>query len=700
MKKEDAILDMLELLHHQMRDMDGWVDSGEHDPIVVLRKQIAEAAKEGADKEYWDNLQKGLAKGLPELTKGIINATQSFQGGDPFSGSAAIMDICATLTSTIASIAPAAGPPGALVAALFQVFSMILNLFAPKAESLTSQLEKLMRDLAAEEKTSEIETVQQSLRAFAKSAKSSKPASLQGIISMLNPVEGNTIWAIRKVANWLEVKKNQGLNSWGQILAAQCQAYADLVRIAHKDLTKLRLTANEEQAGLKQAIDSVITTVESNHPVQLEFLRRIVPAAQNRGTVWHLGSRGPGALYGRDSVIGKPDWKLLEGQHRIMAVANTRGAEKSPNPTLAIFGLEVGDTGSLDPNKPFWRNKGTYSLCGRWPLDSNEGWRQVKDQHGDLTGCYDIVAIPGADADQIYVYTANGNTTRGYIHGREDHASGDRLVIKRVWEDSTFPPGYNLGAIRIVGRPEPFPDEDASVFKDVTWIQYVGCEVPAGRSYLSDQTIKQSAHLEIYAKFHGLSGAKAMASFLAPWNDYVGIGVDSKYLWVFRSGEIACATHWSVKRCVDSKGLRPAWMTYAIPESVRNYKPVGKAMGGLVDLSPCEDGTLTAAFSRLGDFPNNIVTVPLVFVALRGLNPAIYTITPEIDRKKGTLTMKAGSKQGAGGFDVPTHGWMTDDTATAFKVQKQPIFCWQLISALISSLENVIKAEATSVAKA
>ena len=35
--------------------------------------------------------------------------------------------------------------------------------------------------------------------------------------------------------------------------------------------------------------------------------------------------------------------ELLEGQHRIMAVANTRGAEKSPTPTLAIFGLEGGD---------------------------------------------------------------------------------------------------------------------------------------------------------------------------------------------------------------------------------------------------------------------------------------------------------------------------------------------------------------------
>src|SRR5262245_50053166 len=103
MNKEDGILDMLELLHRELREMDGWVDSGEHDPINVIRQRIKDAANDSANQQYWDDLQKGLAKGLPELTKGIINASLSFQSGDPFSGSAAIMDICATLTSTIAS---------------------------------------------------------------------------------------------------------------------------------------------------------------------------------------------------------------------------------------------------------------------------------------------------------------------------------------------------------------------------------------------------------------------------------------------------------------------------------------------------------------------------------------------------------------------------------------------------------------------
>ena len=120
MKKEDAILDMLELLHHQMRDMDGWVDSGEHDPIVVLRKQIAESSQGRSEQGGLGRPAERTGQGASRADEGIINATQSFQGGDPFSGSAAIMDICATLPSTIASIAPAAGPPGAVVAALFQ----------------------------------------------------------------------------------------------------------------------------------------------------------------------------------------------------------------------------------------------------------------------------------------------------------------------------------------------------------------------------------------------------------------------------------------------------------------------------------------------------------------------------------------------------------------------------------------------------
>src|SRR5688572_4071218 len=128
MGKEDAIMDMLDVLHGELGKIGGWDTTGD-DPFKDIRTQLTKAANDAANQQAWDDMQKGLAKGLPELTKGIINATRNFQSGDPFSGSAAIMDICATLTSTIASIAPAAGPPGAVVAALFQIFSMILNLF-------------------------------------------------------------------------------------------------------------------------------------------------------------------------------------------------------------------------------------------------------------------------------------------------------------------------------------------------------------------------------------------------------------------------------------------------------------------------------------------------------------------------------------------------------------------------------------------
>jgi hypothetical protein len=689
MNKEDAILDMLELLHRELRDLGDWPDdSGEYDPINVLREQIKAAAADSKDQQRWDDIQKGLAKGLPELTKGIINASKSFQSGDAFSGSAAIMDICATLTSTIAAMAPAAGPPGALIAAIFSIVSMILNCFAPKAESLTSQLEKLMRDLNAEEKTQQIEAAQLAIRVYAEAVKSAERTSLKKVVKMFNPVEGNTIWAIRQVGLWLGLRANQGLKGWPQVLAAQCQAYADLVRVAHQDMAKLKLSPEEEAAGLKSGIGAFLTAVTSNHSVQAEFLQRMLPVARNRGTVWHLGTGGP-ALHARDAVVGKEDWKHFGGQHRVFTVARTKGAEASPTPTLAIFGLETGDYVNADPNKPFWRNNRTYSLCGRWPLDGNDGWKQVKDQKGDLTGCYDIFAIPGDKKDEIYAYSANGDRTIGYVHDHTDHdKAGDRLAITRVWEDTSWPAGYLLGAIKVVGKPKPFPDEDAAVLKDVGWIQYVGCEVPAGRSTLADAAIKNTAHVELYAKFHGTGTNVWGHSFMAPWNDYVGFAVDSQYLWVFRSGEIACASHWSIKRCVDAQALRPAWMTYAIPESVGGYTPAGRSLGGLVDLWPSDDGTLTAAFSRVAEFPSGIVPG---LIPVRGLKPAIYTMTPEIDRTKRTLTMKAGSKAGPGGFDVPTHGWTTDDGATAFKVVKQPIFCWRLMSALLTSLEDVIE---------
>src|SRR5258707_4484070 len=61
----------------------------------IVKSQTATAEEKAAAQRYLN----GLAKGLPALTAGIRDAYYGFSGGDPLAGSAAIMDICATIAS-------------------------------------------------------------------------------------------------------------------------------------------------------------------------------------------------------------------------------------------------------------------------------------------------------------------------------------------------------------------------------------------------------------------------------------------------------------------------------------------------------------------------------------------------------------------------------------------------------------------------
>src|SRR5262249_22740538 len=111
--EHERIMEMLEYLSNELTNRQAWPDKV--NPITTIKDAYLREVKEQKDQATLERYQKALADTLPGLTSGIINAAQKFKGGDPFGGSAAIMDICATLASAIGSIAPAGGPPGALV---------------------------------------------------------------------------------------------------------------------------------------------------------------------------------------------------------------------------------------------------------------------------------------------------------------------------------------------------------------------------------------------------------------------------------------------------------------------------------------------------------------------------------------------------------------------------------------------------------
>jgi len=678
--EHERIMEMLEYLGNELTNSQAWPDKV--NPITTIKNAYLKEYQEQKDQATLARYQKALSDGLPGLTKGIINAAQAFKGGDPFAGSAAIMDICSTLASAIGSIAPAGGPPGALIGALFSVLSMILNLFSPPAESLTSQLEKVIRNLTGEERMQEMESAQEAIRTFYKTV-TNDGVDLDRVIGWMNPIEGSTFNSLRRVAQWLRNNANQKLPAWGTVFAAQCQAYVDLMRAVHLGLVN---SSQVKKDGMGATVKTFLIACGHNHASQLTFLQDIEPAMQNRGTVWHIGDGGykddDGVLYCRDFVVSDAAWTKLQGYHRLFTVSATRGSMASANPTLAMFGLEVGEGPTLNPDKPFRKNGRTYSLCDTWPLNDAPAWRQVsantiRDPHRDLKDCYDIWSAPGDADDEIFVYTANGGTTWGYKHTKEqDQAPGDRLKLEWINEDRDQPAGYNTGIVRVVRYPRGFAEKKSEIPWPITWVKYLGCEVAAGKSRL-DGKDKASDHMEIYAKFSD----KSKGALLPPWKNFTGIAVDSKYLWVFKADEIACMAHTNCRRAVDSKDTSPRWMTYKIPSPLPGMPQEWKSL--LLDLSPCDDGTLLAVGSHIVktfDISRGWLEVPI----LRG---KIYTMVPVIDDEKNTLTIRPGTTKGPGGHPIETNGWTAVDVR-ASRVFKRPIYCWPLACGLREMLKE------------
>ena len=93
------------------------------------KDKLASETATKAEKEEAARVLDALAKGLPEIANGLRDAVNGFRSGDPFAGSAAVMEICAALSSTYWCLSVAGGPPGAIVGALFSIVAMILKRF-------------------------------------------------------------------------------------------------------------------------------------------------------------------------------------------------------------------------------------------------------------------------------------------------------------------------------------------------------------------------------------------------------------------------------------------------------------------------------------------------------------------------------------------------------------------------------------------
>src|SRR5258708_965338 len=350
----------------------------------ILESKTATPEQTDTAKRWQEALVNRLT-GLPALAAGIRDAVKAFESGDPFAGSAAVMDISASLATTIGAMAgAAAGPAGALLRGLLSVVSLILKAFLPQQKSLADQIETLIRDIQAESQEQIVQVSEEAIQSFVNTVtKVAGKWTLTEIETKLNVTDGPAINGIRGAAEWLKEANNQGLKAWGHVLAAQCHAYNRLMHALAIAITSVDITTVEDKGVL--TIDKLTAAFKSNDPIQLEFLQKIVPAARNRGIVWTIGTFASvsgyypdsGSIYFRDFM--KNSWLGLGGEQRVMAVSKTNATQSQASPYFAVLGLEPADYGDARPDFSYRyrKNKRTYGLFGAWPLSANSGWKEI-----------------------------------------------------------------------------------------------------------------------------------------------------------------------------------------------------------------------------------------------------------------------------------------------------------------------------------
>ena len=152
----NANIDLLLTLQLEGMSADPDAQQKLRESIEGIRSEYQTAAAKGKSSKYYKDVAESIAKCLPSLVKGTIAASEAFKKGDYISGSAALMDICASVIPVFASLFAAGGPAGALVGALFSVIGQILSFFAPKQPSLEDKIQKMLDHMQSE---SEIQSI-------------------------------------------------------------------------------------------------------------------------------------------------------------------------------------------------------------------------------------------------------------------------------------------------------------------------------------------------------------------------------------------------------------------------------------------------------------------------------------------------------------------------------------------------------------
>lgn len=689
----------------------------------------AGASKE--QKEYAKNLCASIAKGVPDMTKAAISAAAAFRKGDPITGSAEVMNICAavapilgSLLSAGALLGAAGGPVGMLAGALFSVIGQILMLFGPKTESMYDKIENLLNRLEEDKELQHIKSAHDDVLNYARSLRAAAaelaPTPLASpilnatdantlliaigtfnkIIADFKPIDGNTMTHFWDVMEWLKRTDRQGLDKWPEVLGVWCKSYTDLVTstltialVGHSSAVLKRaeevVAANDkvaltevEKESVRKALRDLQEYANARriefaacNTTALTFLRAIAPVAQDRGLFFILTGGEVFAGTGK-AVIGQDQWNHFFGYTRRMTVTTSK---------------EDIVAGSLNPQYHFW-NLGSqhYRPVPAGTIDdmyhARLDCRKLADPsgaaalgatvlHGSASEFSDICALPSPESKTgSYVYFADGE---GRPPGVQLYKTDENNKFERVnWAPATKSPLLKLRAI----TPPPLtltddPDKDAMPPLLVGGVDHNNSILYGALQSSADIYVDQS-NVRCYVR--------------SPWEAYSGIAVDPYFLWVFGTSGFACATHASVLKSIQSNGATPPrWLNGPSLDSLLydgNQYPGNRderegsipPHPGLADLSPCEDGTLFISLTTRKVIKDTVAYDRNYFT--KEDKSALYTAAYHIDFKAQAIVVKPWTRFAGG--------------AGAVQVQKLPIPCWKVFDSLNADLTAKAKSAA------
>jgi hypothetical protein len=722
--QQQYVIDLLQnIVERQLADAESDVQLARYLEAQNLAEKYTEEIKlakgDAKRTKQLKEVTDALAKALPGITEGIHGAVMAFKEGDNISGSAAIMDIFASMAPMLGLLASSLGPVGSAFGMVFSLVSQILGFFGPKSESLGEKLKSALDKFQAEEKEyritgfrhnvtvyvdslgkgidlyqSALKELQDGRKNQVKSLVSATLLSLSGqvtpqvqtawndvlslkpseddlagvintvyeLVISFNPVSMEAFW---ETATFLKKSDKQGHELWPVVLKVWCDAYTDLMKSTIQlasllDESSKRLWLDLAPPSQKAHVEKSLSNLwslgkarllqyGSANNLQLENLKELRSAVQNRGMLLHIGvvtsPKYSHPVYAGNVIQKGTPARLSDDMARISASQGTGTGQPAYN--------LVATTGG---QKPFYASL---------PLPYNEArWEPLPSF--DLPT--DIWALPGGvptaprtkDNDQFCFYEAEGSKIAGYVRGKDGK-------VERFYLDDA---GKPIDSVRAVHRPQALVDDPdgKSQSKTDPAVMLPGGALD-GTAHIVYGRHWSNAGIRVARISQGASGTDA-GWVQGPWgsNPGFGIAVTEHYLWGFAPLGFAFATHASVisalKRGPDQA---PRWIYARYPSEITSdHKLYPVITKGLADLSPCDDGTIVASVASGND-------VTLKNGEILDATYALYSAAYRIDIGKGTI-------------EVDNFARITGE---GFRVHKLPVFCWSEFDSLAKMFEKV-----------